>query len=442
MGRRTNTVLQTCFFALSGVLPPDEAVAQIKSAIAKTYGKKGEQIVKMNFAAVDAALAGLHEVAIPRGPGRGGGRDRPAVVRRGAGIRPEGDGPAPGGPGGPDAGQRDPGRRVLADRHVALREAQHRPRDARVGPGRVHPVQQVRARLPARRHPREVLRRRRRWPARRPGFVSTPFRSTEFPGQRYTLQVAPEDCTGCSLCVQVCPAKDRTQPAPQGDRHGAAAAAAGGRARQLGFLPGAARSRPRRGSTPRTVKGAQFMAPLFEFSGACAGCGETPYLKLLTQLFGDRLVIANATGCSSIYGGNLPTTPYCANTRRPRARLGQLALRGQRRVRPRAAARDGAARALGAGTCWRGFEPRLTTWAQGRAPRRRPEHRGRHRGAAGAASPPCARSCARWTGPTPAGSRRWPTTWSRSPCGSSGATAGPTTSATAASTTCSRAAPT
>ena len=144
------------------------------------------------------------------------------------------------------------------------------------------------------------------------GFASTAFRSTEFPGQRYTLQVAPEDCTGCSLCVQICPAKDRTNP-----RHKAIDMAsqepllAAERANWDFFLnlPDPDRTRLDTG----TVKGVQFMVPLMEFSGACSGCGETPYLKLLTQLVGDRLVIANATGCSSIYGGNLPTTPYCAN---------------------------------------------------------------------------------------------------------------------------------
>jgi pyruvate-ferredoxin/flavodoxin oxidoreductase len=145
------------------------------------------------------------------------------------------------------------------------------------------------------------------------GFVTTPFKANEFPGQRYTLQVAAEDCTGCSLCVQVCPAKDRTNP-----RHKAIDMAplpprlAAERANWDFFMRLPDPDRTRLDSS--TVKGTQFMTPLIEFSGACAGCGETPYLKLLTQLFGDRLVIANATGCSSIYGGNLPTTPYCSNS--------------------------------------------------------------------------------------------------------------------------------
>jgi pyruvate-ferredoxin/flavodoxin oxidoreductase len=143
-------------------------------------------------------------------------------------------------------------------------------------------------------------------------FKSVGFRSTEIPGQRYTIQVAPEDCTGCTLCVQVCPAKDKTNPKHKAiDMVPQPPLLAAERANWDFFLalPDPDRTR----LDPTTVKGAQFMAPLIEFSGACAGCGETPYLKLLTQLVGDRLLIANATGCSSIYGGNLPTTPYCSN---------------------------------------------------------------------------------------------------------------------------------
>jgi pyruvate-ferredoxin/flavodoxin oxidoreductase len=312
MGRRTNTVLQTCFFALSGVLPTDEAVSQIKSAIAKTYGKKGEQIVKMNFAAVDAALAGLQEVQIPALP------DVAAVATI-----------PPSYPWATEFVQKVTAR-LLADQGN-LMPVSALPVDGcwPTGTSRfekrnigletpvwdpavciqcnkcvlVCPHATIRAKFVA----PEALNEA---PA---GFVSTPFKSTDFPGQRYILQVAAEDCTGCSLCVQVCPAKDRTNP-----RHKAINMAplpprlAAERANWDFFfrLPDPDRSR----LDASTVKGVQFMTPLVEFSGACAGCGETPYLKLLTQLFGDRLVIANATGCSSIYGGNLPTTPYCANS--------------------------------------------------------------------------------------------------------------------------------
>ncbi len=154
---------------------------------------------------------------------------------------------------------------------------------------------------------------------------------------RYTLQVAPDDCTGCGLCVEVCPAKNKSETRPQGDQHGARSSRVRApRAARLGLLPRGPRPRSTaRRSTCDQVKDVQLLEPLFEFSGACAGCGETPYLKLLSQLFGDRAVIANATGCSSIYGGNLPTTPWTTNRDGPRAGVVQLALRGQRRVRPR-----------------------------------------------------------------------------------------------------------
>ncbi len=311
MGRRTNTVLQTCFFALSGVLPQDEAIKHIKKAIDKTYGKKGEQIVKMNYAAVDAALAGLHEVAIPAAADLASVatvppayKNAPEFVREITSrlLAEEGDimpvsaipldGCWPTGtarfekrnialeiPGWDSSICIQCNKCVLVCPHAAIRAKFFDPSELGGAPS---------------------------------GFVSAPFRSTEFPGQRYTIQVAPEDCTGCSLCVQVCPAKDKTNPRhkaidmlPQPPR------LASERANWDFFLklPDPDRAKLDMSS----VKGTQFAAPLFEFSGACAGCGETPYVKLLTQLVGDRLIIANATGCSSIYGGNLPTTPYCSN---------------------------------------------------------------------------------------------------------------------------------
>jgi pyruvate-ferredoxin/flavodoxin oxidoreductase len=311
MGRRTNTVLQTCFFALSGVLPPDEAVEQIKKAITKTYGRKGEQIVRMNFAAVEAALAGLHQVQIPGAP------DAEAAAT----IPPSYS-------GAPEFVQRVTAR-LLAD-HGDLMPVSALPLDGCWPTGTskyekrnialetpvwdpavciqcnkcvlVCPHAAIRAKFVA---PGDLV-------GAPSGFASTPFRSSEFPGQMYTLQVAPEDCTGCSLCVQICPAKDRTNP-----RHKAIDMAsqpprlAAERAHWDFFLGLPDPDRTKLDTS--TVKGVQFMTPLMEFSGACAGCGETPYIKLLTQLFGDRLVVANATGCSSIYGGNLPTTPYCTN---------------------------------------------------------------------------------------------------------------------------------
>jgi len=311
MGRRTNTVLQTCFFALSGVLPQDEAIKQIKKAIAKTYGKKGEEVVKMNYAAVDAALAGLQEVAIPAAPAA----EAVATVPPSFSHAPEFvqkitarllanqgdlmpvsamplDGCWPTGtarfekrnialeiPVWDSAICIQCNKCVMVCPHAAIRAKFYDPTQLDTAPEK---------------------------------FASVAFRSTEFPGQRYTLQVAPEDCTGCSLCVQVCPAKDKLNPRHKAiDMAPQAPLLETERANWDFFtrLP-----EPDRAKLDLTsVKGSQFATPLIEFSGACAGCGETPYLKLLTQLVGDRLLIANATGCSSIYGGNLPTTPYCSD---------------------------------------------------------------------------------------------------------------------------------
>ena len=234
-------------------------------------------------------------------------------LRASARLRAEGHGRDAGRQGRPPAGERLPGRRHLAGGHREVGEAQPRPRDPGLGLQGLHPVQPVRARLPARRDPRQGLRRRRRSPAPPATFKSTAYRGTEYKGKLFTIQVAPEDCTGCNLCVNVCPAKDRTNPKHKAINMAAPGAAARGRARQLRLLPRPARDRRATEVARLDHKGSQFLEPLFEYSGACAGCGETPYLKLLTQLFGDRLLIANATGCSSIYGGNLPTTPYTTN---------------------------------------------------------------------------------------------------------------------------------
>ncbi|HET7535431.1 MAG TPA: pyruvate:ferredoxin (flavodoxin) oxidoreductase [Candidatus Didemnitutus sp.] len=312
MGRRTNTVLQTCFFALSGVLTPDEAIRQIKKSIDKTYGKKGVQIVKMNYVAVDAALAGLHEVQIPLAPDKAAVatvppsfRNAPEFVQKVTARLLANQGDLMPVSAMPLDGCWPTGTARFEKRNIALEVPAWDPsiciqcnKCAMVCP---HAA--IRAKFY---DPKELA-------GAPEGFQSTPFRSTENPGQRYTLQVAPEDCTGCSLCVQVCPAKDKTNP-----RHKAIDMVAQPprleqeKANWDFFLELPDPDRTKVDTT--TVKGTQFLEPLIEFSGACAGCGETPYLKLLTQLFGDRLVIANATGCSSIYGGNLPTTPYCKNS--------------------------------------------------------------------------------------------------------------------------------
>ena len=311
MGRRTNTVLQTCFFALSGVLPQADAIAQIKKAIAKTYGKKGEQIVKMNYAAVDAALAGLHEVKIPEAEDPGAVATvpprydhAPQFVQKVTARLLANEGDLMPVSAIPLDGCWPTGTARFEKRNIALEIPQW---DASIC------IQCNKCVLVC---PHAAIRAKICDPAAvagaPEGFASTKFRSAETPGLLYTLQVAPEDCTGCSLCVQVCPAKDKSNPRHKAiDMVPQAPLLEAGRAHWdfFGQLPDPERTK----TDMTTVKGAQMMPPLFEFSGACAGCGETPYIKLLTQLIGDRLLIANATGCSSIYGGNLPTTPYCTN---------------------------------------------------------------------------------------------------------------------------------
>ena len=303
---RINVVLQTCFFALSGVLPREQAIDRIKAAIAKSYGRRGAEVVERNQAAVDRSLEALHRVELPA-------RVRPAVSRRRrpgacARVRPRGDGGDDGRPGRRPAGQRTPGRRHLPERDGGLREAQHLRSGCGLGSRALHPMRQLQLRLPAQRDPLGYLRRAALEGAPE-GFASAPLNAVGLPDTLYTLQVYVEDCTGCALCVEACPVL-----APGDSGRGAINLAPReplvAEAREsIAFfesLPAADRSRVDFG----TVRGTQFLEPLFEFSGACAGCGETPYMKLLSQLFGDRLMVANATGCSSIYGGNLPTTPW------------------------------------------------------------------------------------------------------------------------------------
>jgi pyruvate-ferredoxin/flavodoxin oxidoreductase len=311
MGRRINTIMQTCFFALSGVLPREEAIAAIKRAIEKTYGKRGEAVVKKNFEAVDQSLAHLHEVKIPD-----------AVTSR-VEMRP----PVPA--AAPDfvqkvtarilAGEGDllPVSALPVDGTFSTGTAQWEKRDIAleipvwdeelcIQCGKcvlVCPHSVIRAKI----FSPDAL------PAAPPGFKTAKPRWKEYEHLRYSLQVAPEDCTGCSLCVQVCPAKSKSEVKHKAINMEPQAPLRKQEAANWDFflgLPEANREDLHLG----LVKDVQLLQPLFEFSGACAGCGETPYIKLVTQLFGDRAVIANATGCSSIYGGNLPTTPYTVNS--------------------------------------------------------------------------------------------------------------------------------
>ncbi len=310
MGTRINTVMQTCFFAISGVLPREEAIQQIKKAIQKTYGKRGEAVVQQNFAAVDAALAHLHEVKPPDAvtatfdilpviPAAA-----PAFVHDVLGAMASGHGDRLPVSALPPGGTFPTGTAKWEKRNIA----------------QFIPVWDEQLCIQCGKCvmvcPHAVIRAKVYDAALLPGAPAT-FKSAKpkwrgMDSELYTLQVSPEDCTGCQLCVEVCPAKSRTDPAHKAlNMQPQQPLRLSERASWEFFekLPTVSRERV----SHSQVKDVQLLEPLFEFSGACQGCGETPYIKLLTQLFGDRLMIANATGCSSIYGGNLPTTPYCQN---------------------------------------------------------------------------------------------------------------------------------
>ena len=307
MGVRINTVMQTCFFKLAGVLPEDEAIAKIKYTILKTYGKRGETVLNQNYAAVDGALSALHQVKVPEKVTSTWHQLPPVpsyapkfvkevlgtiIANRGDSLPVsafEADGTFPTGSTkyekrsiAQDIPIWDPevciqcGRCSLVCPHATIRMKVYDPAALQGVPE---------------------------------GFASTASKGKEYPGWSFTLQIAPDDCTGCGVCVDVCPAKNK--------------AAAGRKAINMEpKLPHLERQRVnsefflgipdlnRSKVKVDTVKGSQLLLPLFEFSGACAGCGETPYVKLITQFFGDRMMVANATGCSSIYGGNLPCFPY------------------------------------------------------------------------------------------------------------------------------------
>jgi pyruvate-ferredoxin/flavodoxin oxidoreductase len=310
LGRRINTVMQICFFALSKVLPLEEAARHVRSSIEETWGRRGPEIVKRNVAALEAALSALHELDVPKAPSSERRRaaavpvHAPDLVQRVTRLLLEGRGddlPVSAFP--PDGtwptGTSQYEKRALA-REIPIWQPDvcvqcnfcsmicpHSAIQTKVfGPGEL-------ARAPA-------------------SFRSVPETfEPAFEGLRYAVQVAPEDCTGCGLCIEVCPAKDRLNPRrkalvsePLIDHRDAE--------REAFAFFRTIESAPLT-ELPINKRTAAFRLPLFEFSGACAGCGETPYLRLLTQLFGDHLLIANATGCSSIYGGNLPTTPYTTN---------------------------------------------------------------------------------------------------------------------------------
>jgi pyruvate-ferredoxin/flavodoxin oxidoreductase len=312
MEGRTNTVMQTCFFAISGVLPREVAIAKIKAAIAKTYGGKGEEVVRRNYQAVDETLARLFQVRVP-GPGTApsGRRRLPVVSDRAPAFVKEVTARMMAG-----RGDEIPVSALPADGTYPSGTARWEKRNISDFVARWEPDLCIQCGNCSAICPHGVIRSKLYPPDRLAGapagFQSAPLDARGMPGVRYTLQVYLEDCTGCALCVEVCPV---TAPESAGKRaiNMAAKQALLPTEREcidfFAGLPALDRARV----DFSTVRGAQYLEPLFEFSGACAGCGETPYLKLISQLFGDRLLVANATGCSSIYGGNLPTTPWSQN---------------------------------------------------------------------------------------------------------------------------------
>ncbi len=306
MGLRINTIMQTCFFAVSGVLPRDEAIGHIKKTIEKTYSRKGADVVKKNFDAVDHTLAHLYEVNLdgkkitgqPRPPTVA--EIAPDFVKRVTGLMLAGKGDMLPVSAFPVDGTWPTGTAKWEKRSIALEIPVWEPSlciqcnkcalicpHAAIRPKFYAPEQLEKA------------------PA---GFLSTDYKSADEKGKKYTLQVAPDDCTGCTVCVEMCPAESKTEKGKKAINMVDALALKEKERKNWDFflsIPDPDRTRLK-----LDVKGTQFLEPLFEFSGACSGCGETPYIKLLTQLYGDRAIIANATGCSSIFSGNLPTTPY------------------------------------------------------------------------------------------------------------------------------------
>jgi pyruvate-ferredoxin/flavodoxin oxidoreductase len=311
LGTRINTIMQTCFFAISGVLAREDAIAHIKHAIEATYKKRGDAVVHRNFAAVDATLAHLHEVVVPASPTAVRHlpalvpEDAPDFVKRVTAVMLANRGDLLPVSAFPVDGTWPTGTAKWEKRNIAI-EIPVWDEHLCIQCNKcalVCPHAAIRVKV----YPPESL------VEAPPTFKHVPFKTGpgSDPTPLYTVQVAPEDCTGCMLCVMMCPAKDKTNPQHRAIEMAPQAPLREPERKNYAFfldLPEAVRSHIK-----PDVKSTQFLQPLFEYSGACAGCGETPYLKLLTQLFGDRLVIANATGCSSIYGGNLPTTPYTTN---------------------------------------------------------------------------------------------------------------------------------
>ncbi len=308
MGKRINTIMQTAFFAISGVLPQDEAIAAIKHAVEKTYGKKGQRIVEFNCRAIDMTLEGLHQIdvpeeALPAADIQDSRFDRASdFVRSFTAELIAGRGDAVSVSRMPADGSFPLGTAAFEKRNLAL-ELPLWDEDLCTQCGKcplVCPHGVIRSKL----YPASLLE------GAPEGFKSAAVKGKDLPQDHaVSYQIAPEDCTGCGLCVDICPIRDKSNASHKAINMVPAEQVHDQDKANWEFflsLPEYDRARVK----TKTIKGAMFMQPLFEFSGACEGCGETPYIKLATQLFGDRMLIANATGCSSIYGGNLPTTPY------------------------------------------------------------------------------------------------------------------------------------
>jgi len=310
MGGRINTIMQTCFFYLSNIIPPDEAIGHIKTAIKKTYGKRGEAVVQQNYQAVDQALANLHEITYPKVVSSTWHKP-PLVPEDAPEFLKTVTAPIMAGLGDqlpvsalPDDGVWPTDTTRWEKRNIALDIPVWEPSLCiQCGKCSLHcPHATIRTKV----YDPALL-------AEAPEtFKSAEAKGKENEGLAWTVQVAPEDCTGCGVCVEICPGKDKADLSRKAIHMAFQPPLRVPERENYQFflsIPDPDRTHVRVG----TVKGSQLLRPLFEYSGACAGCGETPYVKLLTQLYGDRLLIGNATGCSSIYGGNLPTTPFAKN---------------------------------------------------------------------------------------------------------------------------------
>jgi pyruvate-ferredoxin/flavodoxin oxidoreductase len=310
MGVRINTIMQTAFFAISGVLPRDEAIDKIKESIRKTYGRRGDAVVQQNFAAVDHTLAHLYEVHYPRQVTSQ--IEMPPIVNDNA---PEfvKNVTAPIMAG---LGELLPSSMLPADGTWPTATTQWEKRNIALEIPVWDPSICIQCGKCAFVCPHATIRTKVYPPETLAGapetYKAVDYKSRDLPGMKYTVQVAPEDCTGCGLCVEACPAKNKSEPRLKAINMAPQPPIRFTERDNFAFfldLPELDRTL----LAPNNVKNSQLLQPLFEFSGACSGCGETPYVKLLSQLFGDRAIIANATGCSSIYGGNLPTTPWSVN---------------------------------------------------------------------------------------------------------------------------------